>query len=163
MKTTAASHDTSATALPLRVTDYPFYYMWHIATESQRRVREAISPYGVSWQEWRVIFLLSERDGVAINELAQEALIDATALSRILSSLEKRNLVKRRKRSGDQRFTRIYLTADGRKLYREIIPIPMRQLQSALQGLSDADKITLDRLLRKIKDNVHRSPYANPD
>jgi DNA-binding MarR family transcriptional regulator len=147
----------------LRVSDYPFYYMWHIASESQRRVREAIVEYGVSWQDWRVVFLLEEHDGIVISELAKESLIDPTALSRILSSLEKRNLVERRKEGGDQRYTRIFLTAEGKRLYRDIIPIPMRQLSSALHGISDREIKTLNRLLRKMKDNVYRSAYANPE
>ena len=158
MAATNPSKDTQ-----LRVSDYPFYYMWHIATESQRRVREAIAPYGISWQDWRIIFLLEERDGATVNELAKEALIDSTALSRILSSLEKRNLVKREKQAGDQRYTQVFLTDNGRSVYQEIIPIPVRQLESALHGFSDSDKQTLDRLLRKMRDNVYRSPYANPD
>ena len=146
---------------PLQVADYPIYYMWHIASESQRCVREAIVSYELSWQDWRIIFLLHDRDGLTINELASEVLIDATTLTKILRSMEDRKLLKRKKGKGDQRYTSILLTSNGRALYQKIIPIVLRQLDSAFRGIKDDEKKTLDRILRKMKDNVYRSPFAN--
>ena len=160
--TTANILENSVKPTSLQATDYPFYYMWHIASQSQRCIRDAIVSYDLSWQHWRIIFLLNDRDGLTIKELASEVLIDATTLTRILHSMEERKLLARKKGSGDQRYTKIHLTSDGRAMYQRIIPIVLRQLDSALLGLDDADKQTLDRILRKMKENVYRSPFDNP-
>jgi DNA-binding MarR family transcriptional regulator len=150
-------------AISLHVTDYPFYYMWHIASESQRCIREAILAYELSWQDWRIIFLLHDYDGITINELADQVLIDATTLTRILKSMENRNLLSRTKSKGDQRYTQIKLSKGGLSLYEKVIPIVMRQLDSAYQGLDKGELILLDKILRKMKNNVYRSPFSNPE
>ncbi|MDJ0927348.1 MAG: MarR family transcriptional regulator [Gammaproteobacteria bacterium] len=140
--------------------DYPFYYMSHVVAESQRRIQEAIRPLKINPSEWRVIFVLHDHGELAISEISEECLIEVSTLSRLLKSLENRELISRMRDDQDQRYTKIKLTKEGHKTYRSIMPVVARQLEFALQDLSDPDRKALLRMLKTMKDNVYRSPFA---
>lgn len=140
--------------------DYPLYYMAHIVAESQRKIQEAIRPLKVSPNDWRVIFLLHDHQELSISDISQRTLIESSTLSRLLNSLEKRGLIRREIDDRDQRYTNICLTSDGREAYKRIIPVVSNQLNFTLQGLSTADKKTLLRILKTVKDNTYRSPFS---
>lgn len=142
--------------------DYPLFYMTHIVAESQRKIQEAIKPLRISPNEWRVIFLLHEQSIMSISEISQQGLIEISTLSRLLKPLEARGLIERQRDQQDQRYTRMKLTSDGRRVFDQIIPVVARQLDFTMQGLSAADRKALIRILRSMKKNVYRSPFAIP-
>lgn len=159
MAKTAAAAKSANTEL--KMTDYLFYYMWHVVTESQRKIEEAMRPYGVKSPAWRVIMILREKKRLTISEIATEVLLENSRLSRIAKSLEEAGIVQRAKCDTDQRYTQIELTDKGNKLYEELIPIVERQLESTLAGLSAQDRKKLDQMMRTMKDNTYRPAFAN--
>lgn len=144
----------------LRLVDYPAYYMAHIVGESQRKIQEGIRPLRVSPNEWRVIFLLHEHGELSISELSSESLIEASTMSRLLKSLESRKLIGRQRHEKDQRYSKMHLTSEGQKIFDKIIPVVMRQLEFTIQGLTATEKKNLLRVLKKMRENAYRSPFA---
>ena len=155
-----AKRRKKANAGSLWLDDYPLYYMAHVVEESQRKIQEAIRPLNISPSQWRVIFLLHDHEELSISEISEESLIEASTLSRLLNALEKRKLIGRMRDDQDQRYTKIKLTDEGQSVYRKIIPVVTNQLQFTLQGLSAADRKTLLRILKSMKDHVYRSPFS---
>ena len=144
----------------LLLAEYPLYYMAHIVAESQRRIQEAIRPLKVSPNEWRVIFLLHDESELSISQISEQTLIESSTLSRLLSSLESRELIRRKTDEQDQRYTKICLTSSGLEAYERIIPVVANQLEFTLHGLSAADKKSLLRILKAVKSNAYRSPFS---
>jgi DNA-binding MarR family transcriptional regulator len=144
----------------LLLTEYPLYYMSHVVAESQRNIQEAIRHLKITPSHWRVIFLLHDYGKLTISEISEQSLIEPSTLSRLLKSLEKRELIDRVRDDQDQRYTKIHLTDKGQKIYQDIIPVVSRQLEFTLQDLSEADKKSLLRILKTIKTSVYRSPFA---
>ena len=144
----------------LWLADYPLYYMSHVVAQSQRKIQEAIAPLNIAPNQWRVLFLLHDQGELSISEISEESLIEVSTLSRLLNSLEKRKLIGRMRDADDQRYTRIRLTDQGQDVYEKVLPVVANQLEFTLQGFSSADRKTLLRLLKKMKENVYRSPFA---
>lgn len=144
----------------LWLADYPLYYMSHVVAESQRKIQEAIAPLKITPNQWRVVFLLHDHGELSISEISDESLIEVSTLSRLLNSLEKRKLIGRMRDTEDQRYTRIRLTDQGQEVYEKVLPVVAKQLEFTLQGFSSADKKALLNLLKKMKENVYRSPFA---
>jgi len=148
------------TGQSLFLDEYPLYYMSHVVAESQRNIQAAIRHLKITPSHWRVIFLLHDRGKLTISEISEQSLIEPSTLSRLLKSLEKRKLIDRVQDDQDQRYTKIHLTEEGQKIYRNIIPVVSRMLEFTLQDLSEADKKSLLRILKIIKTSVYRSPFA---
>ena len=145
----------------LKYTNYLFYYLWHIVLESQNRIEDIMRTHGIKAPSWRVIMILHERKSMTISEISKDVLLENSRLSRICQKLEDQGIVQRAKCDDDQRYTRIELTDKGNKIFEDLAPIAERQLEITLQGFSEEERKQLDQMMRRMKENTYRSPYAN--
>ncbi len=83
---------------------------------------------------------LAERDGRPQVDLALITHRDKTTLTRLLGTMEKRDLIYRKKCNTDRRVNRVYLTSHGRALIHSALPIVERIVDRALADVS-ADQI----------------------
>lgn len=144
-----------------RLSDYLMYYLAHIVNESHRKIEEVMKPYGIKFPAWRIILLLHEGKSLSVSEISKEVLLDKSRVSRVAVEMEKEGIVQRAKCGDDQRFTRLELTEKGYQIYRKFVPVVERQLESTLSGISDKDREHLYRMVKAMKKNVYRSPYAD--
>ena len=147
---------------PLKATNYLFYYLWHIVLESQNKIDDAMRAHDIRAPSWRVIMILHERESMTISEIAKAVLLENSRLSHIAQNLEKKGIVQRTKCTDDQRYTRLELTKKGQQIFEDLAPIAERQLESTLQGFSPEERKQLDQMVRRMKDNTYRSPFARP-
>ena len=146
----------------LKATNYLFYYLWHIVLESQNRIEDIMRTHGIKAPSWRVIMILHERKSMTISEISKDVLLENSRLSRICQKLEDQGIVQRAKCDDDQRYTRIELTDKGNEIFDDLAPIAERQLETTLQGFTEEERKQLDQMMRRMKENTYRSPYANP-
>ena len=146
----------------LKATNYLFYYLWHIVLESQNKIEDTMRIHGIKAPSWRVIMILHERKSMTISEISKEVLLENSRLSRICQKLEEQGIVQRTKCEDDQRYTRIELTGKGDEIFDDLAPLAERQLERTLHGFSAEERKQLDRMMRRMKDNTYRSPYAHP-
>lgn len=138
----------------------PIYFMAHIISRFQAQMNDALGPERVSQSTWRALFLLAERNGRTIGELADESLVEGSAMGRAVATLAADGLVERKADERDRRYTRVYLTAEGRRRYAALAPIAIGQIERGLKSLSESEFEQLLDLLRRIKGDFDRSPYA---
>lgn len=86
------------------------------------RFRPMLREHGLTEQQWRVIRVLAEHDGIDASELASRCYLLAPSLTRILQFLEKARLVRRTADSNDQRRSVLCLTDEGRAVYDSVGP-----------------------------------------
>jgi DNA-binding MarR family transcriptional regulator len=146
----------------LKATNYLFYYLWHIVLESQNRIETSMRTHGIKAPSWRVIMILHENKSMTISEISRNVLLENSRLSRICQKLEDKGIVQRAKCDDDQRYTRIELTDKGNKIFEELAPLAERQLEVTLQGFTEKERTQLDHMMRRMKENTYRSPYADP-
>jgi DNA-binding MarR family transcriptional regulator len=83
---------------------------------SQRHFQRIETRCGVSGAQLWALAELSRQPGLTISELAQALSVHLSTSSNLLDKLEAQGLVRRERRSRDQRIVRVYITAGGRKL-----------------------------------------------
>ncbi len=103
---------------------------------------------------WLVLSRLLARDGQYQNELADSTFRDRPNMSRILSGLEARGLVRRVPDEGDRRRIRIWLTASGREVVAATGPMAARTRDRLYAGLTKDEVEDLRRALRRIEENA---------
>ncbi len=128
----------------------------------QTRLRERVEPFGVSHGMWYFLRLLWQEDGLTQRELGRRiGLMDPTAFT-ALSAMERRGLVTRAKDPSDRRKIKVFLTAHGKALREEMLPLAHEINGEGLRGLARDEIATLLRLLKKIEANLmlrsHRAP-----
>lgn len=91
--------------------------------------------------EWYVMRSLLERDGRHASDLAQAVGRAATSFTPILDSLERKELIERRRDPADRRAVFIHLTEDGKALRRRI-QASTEQLEQVVRREASKDKWT---------------------
>lgn len=93
------------------------------------RFRPTLREHGLTEQQWRVIRVLAEDDGIDAGEVAARSFLLAPSVTRILQFLEKEGLVKRAADDKDQRRSVVELTDRGRRLFDRVGPDSERRYE----------------------------------
>ncbi|MEM8902527.1 MAG: homoprotocatechuate degradation operon regulator HpaR [Actinomycetota bacterium] len=79
-----------------------------------RHFRPVLDDHELTEQQWRVLRALDAADeGLEVGDLAERTFLLGPSLSRMLATLERRGLVERHAVPGDQRRSRMAITAAG--------------------------------------------------
>src|SRR5690554_6655220 len=76
--------------------------------------------HGLRVPEWRALACLHDNDGQMITRLAALALMEQSAMTRVIERMEERGLVLRRGDARDRRRVRVYLSPAGRTLVADL-------------------------------------------
>lgn len=82
---------------------------------------------------------------------------DKTSLTRLLSGMEKKNLVARITSESDKRVNMVHLTRNGENVLSETIPVLMTIIQELQEGVSEKEQQAVIRVMKKIQENISRS------
>ncbi len=120
------------------------------------QAREAFKEVGIDLtpEELALLVHLWQRDGQTQGELAACAIRDRTTVTRILDRMSKKGLIRREPGVRDRRRVRTWLTREGKRLERLLLPRAARRLAEITRGIPQSHvSITLDSL-RKIQENI---------
>jgi MarR family transcriptional regulator for hemolysin len=76
--------------------------------------------FGITADQFVVLTLLAEEDGIIQKELVRRTYSDANTITALLGLLEKKGLVQRVRPQNDGRVRCIYLTPEGRQLQQDL-------------------------------------------
>lgn len=108
--------------------------------------------YGLDIPEWRVIATLGFRhEPCTAQEICASTHTHKSTISRAVTELIARGMVKRLENGDDRREFRLTLTAKGRKLYQDLIPRLLRRESEIMDSLTAAERQQFDALLAKIE------------
>jgi DNA-binding MarR family transcriptional regulator len=105
------------------------------------------SRFGISIPEWRVMAVLAMQPELSAAQVAERTAMDKVAVSRAVSSLLEKGRLERSVSPGDRRRSILKLSAEGVRIYREVVPLALRYEQSLLDVLDTADRDALERIL----------------
>jgi DNA-binding MarR family transcriptional regulator len=108
----------------------------------------------VTVEQWRVLLVLWEEEGIAQTQLADRTFKDKPTTTRMLKLLEDQGFVRRQKDDKDRRAHRIFLTNEGRLVVEESIHLAIQVLEKARVGLSDREVSELKRMLKIVNQNL---------
>ena len=106
--------------------------------------------FGLKVPEWRLIAILAERDTMTPQDVGNAGELDKITVSRAAASLIDRGLVGQRRNPDDGRSHYLFLTADGRALYDEVVPAALSLEQQLLADFTKEERVQIDRLLRRL-------------
>lgn len=138
----------AASAEALRLDDFVPYRLSALTnTISGTLARRYASRFGVSIPQWRVMAVLGESPGRSVNELAARTRMDKVSVSRAVAALVRSGRVLRRSDPADGRRRALRLSARGREIYRQIVPLAQHYQAELLARLDRAERRNLDRLI----------------
>ncbi|MBT5623178.1 MAG: homoprotocatechuate degradation operon regulator HpaR [Acidiferrobacteraceae bacterium] len=81
--------------------------------------RPIYQQYDVTEQQWRVLRMVTSSDSLTVGDLSRAVFISMPSLSRIMTSLEKRKLIRRKADKRDLRKMKVSATSAGQAMVTE--------------------------------------------
>lgn len=97
------------------------------------------SGFDLSIDQWMVLMPVWKQDGISQQEISDDCGKDKTSVTRIITTLENKNLLIRIKDTIDTRLNRIHLTNEGKKLFNKIKPLMLETREYIKEGMNDDD------------------------
>jgi len=136
----------------------------HLVKDATRALIRALSTrladHKVSFGHWAFLRILWEHDGLTQRELSEQAGVMEPTTFAAVKTMERLGYVVRRKASGDQKRSYVYLTPRGRVLKSRLVPLAEDVNQIAIRGVKPADVNTARQVLLAIISNLASDEIA---
>ena len=139
----------SGTEIP---TAYKIGYILNFYREPSFRAIE--TEFGLTRPEIVILLALHSREGISASDFCEFSGHLKAGVSRAVIALERKGLVRRETDERDSRRQKLYLTEEGRALYRRYIPALREREARMLACLNATERRQLDRLLDKLAAHV---------
>ena len=104
--------------------------------------------------QWVFLKKVQEQNGVPQQELAFLTGRDKTSLTRLVNTMEKKNLVARIPSKFDKRINNIHITKKGALLYNETLPIIEKFVAGLQENISPEEITQTINVIKKIQENL---------
>jgi MarR family transcriptional regulator, transcriptional regulator for hemolysin len=139
----------------MEVNSHTLGFLQHeVARLFKKRFEQHARGSGLTRSRWQVLTYLDRNEGVNQSRLAGLLDVEPITLSRIVVKLQSFRLIERQPDPTDRRAWTLYLTpAAGPKL-TEVRTLGDLTSSEALAGVSDADRLHLQKTLQTLKSNL---------
>jgi DNA-binding MarR family transcriptional regulator len=110
-----------------------------------------LKEYDISPGRFGVLVLISANPGLTQSSLAQATHLDRSTMVAVIDQLEARGLVERRPSPTDRRSNALVLTAEGKKLLKQLKQLVQVHESRVAGALSAAESKQLVSLLKKVR------------
>ena len=107
--------------------------------------------------QWVVLISMMKKDGRTQQDLASFSRKDKGSITRIITGLEKRELLYRKDDAADKRIKRVFLTKSGRAIQPKLLEQVELTINTALAGQNQKDIAACKRVLRAVMTNTENA------
>jgi MarR family transcriptional regulator, organic hydroperoxide resistance regulator len=115
---------------------------------------EKLRREGINVARWRILAVLAMGDGITIGEIIERAMMQQSALSRVLMTMEEEQYVRRVPRRDDGRYVDVFLTDKGRTLFNSLDTVVRRRQNRLLKEFSPQEIEAAFALMRRLIHNL---------
>ena len=137
---------------PLQLASFLPYRLSTLSNRISRAIADLYEErFQLSLPEWRVMAVLGEEPDLSATEVAERTAMDKVAVSRAVNRLIEAGRLERHFAADDKRRSVLALSAHGRRVYRQIVPLAITYEEALLERLTAKEIDTLDGLLKKLE------------
>ena len=111
----------------------------------------------ISLDQWMVLGPIWKNEGISQKDIADYCGKDKTSVTKIIHTLEKKNLVVRVPDQLDHRVKRIVLSNKGKKLFLDALPVMEKTRKELRASISDKEIESIKIVLTKIYNNLNQN------
>ena len=128
-----------------------FRQMGTISRKAMSAMNQTASKFGLENNLFLYLTRIVENEGLSQSDLAAILQVDKTTLSRALTKLEQKGLIKKEISSHNRKIKHLYPTKESLTIYNQLISFEEKYTQKAFLDFSPLDKLQLIQLLSRIK------------
>jgi DNA-binding MarR family transcriptional regulator len=115
-----------------------------------RQTDACLTKHGVTANQFVLLFLLAEEDGITQQQLVRRACSDPNTVRAMLVLLENRGFIARKRNLNDGRARNVVLTSKGHRIYNKLLELS-EPLRKQLMGIFQSEQAdTMVKFLERI-------------
>lgn len=130
------------------------FLIWDANRAMNREFSDRIAQHGVTLGLWPFLRALWEGDGLTQRELSEKVRMKGPTTVAALNKLEDKGFVRREGNKNDARKINVFLTPEGRKVYRKVIPEVEAVNIQCLANLSPDEQTAFKDMIRRVRNSV---------
>jgi len=111
----------------------------------------------VTFDQWLVLEQVMDSQGIKQQDIAKQIVKEPASVSRILSYLEKKELILKVSNEKNKRANKIYLTHQGYDISEKLSVIYAQCLKKQFKGVYEREVSLIREILERVKKNKLRS------
>lgn len=132
------------------------FFPYQLAITAEAFSRQLVAVYGdafgLSREEWRVLFLVDGAGEITSLDLARRSSLDKVQISRAAQRLEQKGLILRTVAGEDRRLRLYAMTAEGSATFARALAQVQARTDQVLAELKATDRAALERGLNALRD-----------
>ena len=132
------------------------YLINRLSIANKNSFNKLIKPYGVSPEQWTVLFRVVEKKGITQKELSDSTYKDQGNLTRMIDKLVEKGYLLRESDENDRRSVKLFATHSSKQLVEKIAPLSSIQNEQLSNGFSEEEKTKFIALLNKAYNNIQK-------
>ncbi|QQX83079.1 winged helix-turn-helix transcriptional regulator [Cupriavidus necator] len=136
-----------------QMSDSVGYLMQRAKNMLAHGVEQEVSNLDITQAQASCLMMLATGRAATVTDLGRELNTDMGSVTRLLSRMEKRGLIERRRRDADRRVVDLSVTPQGQELVERLPAIFCKVLAHHFRGFSEGEVQLLRSMLRRIIDN----------
>ncbi len=130
----------------LRLSEFLPFRLNRLAAEISQDLAELYAArFGIDIPQWRVLATLGAGPPITAQAVAASTRTHKSTISRAVAALLRRGWIRRLPDDGDRRRALLALSARGRAIYAEIVPLVLAYETELLERLPTTERAALDR------------------
>jgi DNA-binding MarR family transcriptional regulator len=134
----------------MRMKDQLAYMIASINRQLEAELEERLRPGGVPIEQYRILEVLDASEPAAMGEIAQQSLIEAPTLTKIIDKMVAEALVYRAPDPNDRRRVLILTAPGGKALFKRLRGVSTAQEQRIVDLLEGDKAAALRNLLKEL-------------
>ena len=145
----------------------PHDRMAHLIRDTERAFRRTLqirlAEHGVPFGHWSFLRILWEADGLTQKELSARAGVMEPTTFAAMKAMEALGYIERKQLATNKKNVYVYLTATGRALKTQLVPLAVEANRISTQNVKPADLATARRVLLLMLDNLAQDEMAQSE
>ncbi|MDF2938987.1 MAG: transcriptional regulator [Paenibacillaceae bacterium] len=129
----------------------------------RKRIEKALRPLGLTQQQGMTLRILLHNPGSTHSDLERILRIEKPSVTNLVSVMERRGWLVRKKDVQDARFKQIYLTPEGQELAGQIAETVDQAKTRMMEALSQEEMLLLKNLLKKLRKAWEEEPQEEQE
>jgi DNA-binding MarR family transcriptional regulator len=109
----------------------------------------------ISQDQWMVLGPIWKNEGISQKDISEYCGKDKTSVTKIIDTLEKKNILVRVPDQLDNRVKRVVLSNKGKELFLNVMPVIEQTRDELRSGISDKEIDSLKTVLTKLYKNLN--------
>lgn len=132
------------------------FSLYGAAIAINRAYKPLLDELGLTYPQYLVVAVLTEKDGQTIGEIADRLGLEPSTITPLVKRLEQAGLLARRRNPDDEREVKVSLSKQGREVYARTGCLRNELMKRS--GLTANELIAFNRQIQKLRDAVAGHP-----